>query len=278
MEYIEVSVRIDHVKPENIEILSAVFGDIGFESIMETDEGFKAYILERDFHQGVIEEVKSYDFQFSFHVEINTIPEQNWNEIWEKNYFKPIQIDNQCVVHASFHTEFQKAKYEIIIDPKTAFGTGNHATTYLLLEEILKHDLTNKSVLDMGCGTGILAILSRMKGASKVLAVDNDPRACENAVENIRINKVDNIDVREGTTQILKDEMFDVIFENIWKNIVISDLPMLSKHIKKNGLLVLSGFYVEDAAEVILQAKKNDFVFDKTQEKDNWTIICLTKK
>jgi ribosomal protein L11 methyltransferase len=278
MEYIEISVRIEPVKEEHKEILSAVFGEAGFESFMETEEGFKAYILERDFHKGMIEQVNKLDFPFSFRIEIDIIPEQNWNEIWEKNYFKPIQIGNECVVRASFHDKFPNARYEIVIDPKTAFGTGNHGTTYLLLEEILRLDFTDKLVLDMGCGTGILAILCRMKGASHVLAVDNDPRACANAAENIAFNAVEDITIVEGTTAILKDEQFDVIFENIWKNNVIADIPTLSKHIKTGGYLVVSGFYVEDAPDVIREAEQNGFIFEKTEVKDNWVIVCLTKK
>jgi ribosomal protein L11 methyltransferase len=278
MNYIEISVRIEPLKEEYTEILSAVFAQIGFESFMEINEGFKAYIPQNDFNPDFAQEINQNEFPFSFRYEINSVEEQNWNEIWEKNYFKPIQIGTECVVRASFHTDYQKANHEIVIDPKTAFGTGNHGTTYLLLEEILKHDLEGKSVLDMGCGTGILAILCRMKGASEILAVDNDPRACANARENTAFNNVDQITVAEGTSAILKDEQFDVIFENIWKNTVIADLPVLAKHIKPGGFLTVSGFYVEDVEDVKYEAAKSDFVFQKTESRDNWAIVCFTKK
>ncbi len=161
---------------------------------------------------------------FSLKSTRETIESKNWNEEWEKNYFKPLVIAGKCVVRAPFQPNFQKRKYEIIIEPNMAFGTGNHETTSMMLEYILNEDLNNKTVLDMGCGTGILSIMASMKGAKKITAIDIDEWSFKGTQENAALNNIKNIDVKHGDASLLGDETYDFIFANIHKNVLIADI------------------------------------------------------
>ena len=277
MDYIELAIKLTPYSANDTEIITALLSQLGYESFMETENGVNAYIKVDDFDSERVLHLKNYKENVIVEISSEIIKDQNWNEIWEKNYFKPIQMGNKCVVRASFHAEFENAEYQIIIDPKTAFGTGNHATTFLILEEILTLNLEDKKILDMGCGTGILAILSSMKGASYILAVDNDPKAILNTNENIKVNNVKNITVSEGSTAILNGEEYDVIYENIWKNIVIADLPIIFKHLKTKGTLIVSGFYKEDVAEVRNAAEKLGLQYITDKNKDGWAIVRFEK-
>jgi ribosomal protein L11 methyltransferase len=211
LDYIELVCAIEPAMQDYREILIATLTDTGFESFMETETGVNAYMAERDFSIELPEILPKSFPDFKVKYSLNTIKDENWNETWTKHYFEPIVFGKELVVRASFHTDFPKTDLEIVIDPKTAFGTGNHGTTYMLMEEILKLDLKDKSVLDMGTGTGILAILSKMKGSGFTYAVDNDPKAVINTSENIVINHTPDIKVGEGDIGVLKDERFDVI-------------------------------------------------------------------
>jgi len=277
MDTKELVIKIIPFSEQECDIVIARLSDIGYDSFMINEDSVNAYIsvdnyIERDL-EFLNEKTETTEIQFS----VNLIPDQNWNEIWEKNYFKPIEFGIKCVIRASFHPKFPDAEIEILIDPKTAFGTGNHSTTFLILEEILELDLKDKYVLDMGCGTGILAILSILRGAKTSLAVDNDPKACLNTYENIDANNVSGIEVLEGTTDSLKNQIFDVIYENIWKNTVTADLPILYKHLKHGGIVIVSGFYKTDVPEVQAAAEISGFKIEMIKEKNGWAIIKLVK-
>ncbi len=277
MDYIEISFSLTPNKEEYRDALTAQLDLIGYESYMETDEGINAYIPQKDYDFEELSKLAT-DFQpAKLKFNENLIKDENWNESWEQNYFKPIIIGDKLLVRASFHKDFPKAEREIIIDPKTAFGTGYHATTYTLLEEILLLDLEQKSVLDMGTGTGILAILSKMKGSAFTLAVDNDMKSVNSTKENIISNNTPDISVKEGTTHILTNEIFDVIYENIWKNIVIDDLPILYKHLKPGGILLTSGFYEHDVPQVRRAAEKIGFTYIRHKSKDGWAVVKFKK-
>jgi ribosomal protein L11 methyltransferase len=277
LDYIELVCAIEPALQDYREILIATLTDTGFESFMETETGVNAYMAERDFSIELPEILPKSFPDFKVKYSLNTIKDENWNETWTKHYFEPIVFGKELVVRASFHTDFPKTDLEIVIDPKTAFGTGNHGTTYMLMEEILKLDLKDKSVLDMGTGTGILAILSKMKGSGFTYAVDNDPKAVINTSENIVINHTPDIKVGEGDIGVLKDERFDVIYENIWKNIVINDFPNLVKHLNPGGNVHVSGFYFKEYEEVKRAGESAGLTFVYAKEKNEWAMVKFVK-
>ncbi|MEG1586432.1 MAG: 50S ribosomal protein L11 methyltransferase, partial [Bacteroidales bacterium] len=210
--------------------------------------------------------------------EVTTIEQKNWNEEWEKNYFQPIIIGEECVIHSTFHTDIPVAKYDILIDPKMAFGTGHHETTSQMLAEILNYDFTGKSVLDMGCGTAVLAILAAKKGAAPVRAIDIDDWVCDNADENIRLNQTEDIQVQCGDASLLEDgRTYDVIFANINRNILLNDLNVYAKCMHPGSVIFMSGFYVEDIPVIREEAEKQGLVFDHHREKNRWVAVRFNK-
>ncbi len=277
LDYIELVCEVNPNIEENREILTAYLNEAGLESFMETEKGVNAYMPVRLFNESILQAFQSNFFEFKVKYTSIIVKDENWNEIWTKNYFKPIVFGNELVVRASFHTEYPKADLEMVIDPKTAFGTGNHGTTYMLIEEILKLDLKGKSVLDMGTGTGILAILSKMKDSSFTFALDNDPKAVINTSENIIINQTPDIKISEGDISILSNERFDIIYENIWKNIVINDIPVLTSHLNKGGILLVSGFYHKEFEDVKRVGEDAGLSFISVSEKNEWAMLKFLK-
>ncbi len=277
LDYIELICEISPNLQKHREVLTAKLTKNGFESFMETKKGINAYIPENKFNILSLNNFEEKFFNFKIKISHKIIKDENWNETWTENYFEPIIFGNKLVIRASFHPKFTNVENEIIIDPKTAFGTGYHATTYMLIEEIMQINTENKSVLDMGTGTGILAILSKMQKSAYTYAVDIDPKSVTNTSENIIINKTPDIDVALGDTSVLKNEIFDIIYENIWKNIVIADLPLLEKHLMPGGIVLLSGFYYKEYEEVKEAGEKIGLKFQYAKEKDGWAIIKFLK-
>lgn len=277
LNYTELICEINPNLQKHSELLVAKLTELGFESFMETIKGINAYIPENQFSKINLQNIENHFSNFKLKLYYKIIQDENWNETWTKNYFEPIIFGNELVIRASFHPKYSKINKEIVIDPKTAFGTGYHGTTYLLIEEILKLNTENKTVLDMGTGTGILAILSKMQKSAFTYAVDNDPKSVTNTSENIIINKTPDIEVSLGDISILKDEMFDIIYENIWKNIVIADLPVLYKHLKPNGIVLVSGFYHKEYKEVKKAGENAGLKFLYSKEKDGWAVIKFAK-
>ncbi len=278
LDYIEISCTINPKTEENSEIVIAYLTTLGFEGFMETETGINAYIPEAKFNKNNIKDFEKKFNYFKLHIDIKTIKDENWNETWTNNYFAPIIFENKLTVRASFHKTPADTDLEIIIDPKTAFGTGNHATTYLLIEEILNLDIKDKSVLDMGCGTGILAILSKKKLSARTLAADNDPKAVLNTEENIIINNTPDIEVITGDLSSIKNETFDIIYENIWKNIVLKDIPKLAEKLNNNGILLTSGFYFNEYKDIKNAGEKNGLKFESVKEKNGWATVKFSKK
>ena len=276
MIYTKVSFKISPDNEVNREILVAVLSQTEFESFNETDESVEAFWPSENFEK---ETTLSFihDLDFDIEMEDEIIPDQNWNEVWEKNYFKPLLIAEKCLVRAPFHTEYPEAEYEIIIEPNMAFGTGNHETTSLMAEEILKLDLPGKTILDMGCGTGILAILASMRGAEKITAIDIDHWAFEGTVENARVNKITNIEAALGDASLLVNQQFDIIFANIQKNIVMRDLPVYNSVLKPGGQILLSGFYKNDVPDVQNVAEGLQLISTGLREKNNWVVNSYRK-
>ena len=192
MNYFEIRFFIEPFEEYISDVLAQELGELGFDSFATTEQTLDAYIPENSFDEAKLKALlDEFPFEASIEYQFSKIESKNWNEEWEKHYFEPIVIGNECVIHSSFHQNVPKAKYDIVIDPKMAFGTGHHETTSLVIGEILKMDLVGKTILDMGCGTALLAILASMRGAEKILAIDIDIWCTENSLENININKIE---------------------------------------------------------------------------------------
>ena len=268
LRYIEYNFTIEPRDPA-AEILIAELGLFGFESFVETERGLLAYIPSEEHSEDVINEIqilKSDEFIVEYSVK--TIEQINWNEEWEKN-FTPINVDNKVYVRAPFH-DASTMDYEIVIEPKMSFGTGHHETTHMMIQHLLDLDLTHKSVLDMGCGTGILAIFAAMKNARPIDAIDIDEWCVENTNENIEKNNCEFISVFLGDAHLLKNQKYDIIIANINRNILLQDLPAYKRCLNNNGILLLSGFYTEDEPLLQSKAKELGFEFLKKFERNNW--------
>jgi ribosomal protein L11 methyltransferase len=278
MDYYKITINITPFEEWLRDVLAAQLGEIGFDSFLETEAGLEAFIPATNFKEADLEFVlSSFQDDFTFSTEKELIKSQNWNEIWEKNYFKPLVINNECVIRAPFHTDFPKAKYEIIIEPNMAFGTGNHETTSMMVETILENNIENKTVLDMGCGTGILGILASMKGAKKVTAIDIDEWSFKGANENVALNNIGNMTVKQGDAELLGKEKFDIILANIHKNVLLSDMPVYYEVLKTGGLLVMSGFYTEDIQDIKSKAENLKLKDSRFKTKNNWVAYAFKK-
>jgi len=269
--YIGYEFKVTPLQP-GTEILIAELGYAGFESFVETEDGVTAYIQKDEWNASILDDVQilnSDEFKIDF--TFSDIEQTNWNEEWEKN-FNPIVVDNICSVRAPFH-EKPNTQYDIIIEPKMSFGTGHHETTHMMIQHILKNDFTNKSVLDMGCGTGVLAILAEIKGAKPIDAVDYDNWCYLNSLENVERNKCKNITVIEGDASVLKDKKYDIIIANINRNILLNDMETYVSCLNKNGLLFLSGFYNDDIPVIQEVCEKYLLKFDEKLERNHWVAL-----
>lgn len=267
------------------DILSSQLGNIGYDSFIANEHGVDAYIPQKDFSEEKLKNlllllpIDMNDLFNDVNVEykFNLLEDKNWNTEWEKHYFQPLVVSEQCLVRSTFHQIDEQYDYEITIDPKMAFGTGHHQTTYLMLQEILKLELNNKSVLDIGCGTAVLAILASKKGASPIVAIDFDEWAYYNAKENVLLNDIADVDVRLGEIDLVSNEKFDFIFANINRNILLQDIVHYANAMNHGATLIMSGFYLEDVPILKLECEKNNLSFQKIEQKDNWCAILCTK-
>jgi len=256
-------------KQPTTDILIAQLSEIGFDSFVEHDNALVAFIAEADFDKDAMEGLyvlNAEDFKVDF--VRKKVAQQNWNAEWEKS-FQPIYLGDMCAVRAPFH-EVKPVKYDIVIEPKMSFGTGHHETTYMMLQQLLTIELSGKSVLDMGCGTGVLAILMAMKGASKIDAVDIDNWCYINSVENAQRNNCAQIKVFEGDASLLVNQKYDVIVANINRNILLEDIPKYVACLNKGGLLFLSGFYLSDLDMISAKCEASNLQFQKKAQKNNW--------
>ncbi|WP_282044406.1 50S ribosomal protein L11 methyltransferase [Winogradskyella flava] len=266
--YIGYDFKVEPLQPAT-EILIAELGYAGFESFVENNEGITAYIQKDDWNAFILEDIHvltSDEFKITY--EFNEIEQTNWNEEWEKN-FKPIIVDGLVTVRAPFHDK-PNTKYDIIIEPKMSFGTGHHETTHMMIQHILKNDFNNKSVLDMGCGTGVLAILAEKVGATKLDAIDIDNWCYVNSLENVERNNCSSISVYEGDGSLLEHQKYDIIIANINRNILLEDIPRYAKHLNPDGLLFLSGFYEDDLDLINSKCRENSLFFKSSITKNRW--------
>ena len=262
------------VIPQNpaTEILIAELDHVGFESFVENHNGVTAYIQKHEWNLHILDDLyilgsPEFKIKYSHHEVIQT----NWNKEWEKN-FNPIQVDGLVSVRAPFH-ENPSLKFDIVIEPKMSFGTGHHETTHMMIQHLLALDLENKKVLDMGCGTGILAIFAEMKGAQPTDAIDIDSWCYQNSIENVQRNGCKHITVLEGDSSLLKGEKYDVIIANINRNILLSDMKIYTDSLHQEGILLLSGFYKDDIAIIESEVVKHGLVFDKMIQRNRWVAL-----
>lgn len=280
MKYFEFTFKTDPCTETVNDILAGVLGDAGFESFIDSENGLTAYIQQSLCNEALIKASIS-----EFPIPNTTITytfveaeDKNWNEEWEKNYFQPIVIGDRCVIHSTFHHDVPQAEYDIVINPQMAFGTGHHETTSLILEELLDESLDNKSLLDMGCGTSILAILARMRGAHPCTAIDIDEWCVRNSIENIELNEVDDISVSQGDASSLKGKgPFDIIIANINRNILVNDMKHYVACMHEGSILYMSGFYIDDLSVIRAEAEKNGLTFIHHKEKNRWTAVKFQK-
>ncbi len=275
MQYSQATFQIAAQESFVQDILVAQLAEIGFETFENpTEYTLVAYIQTDVFNEEALQSLLQ-DFPFEgISLQETALCENiDWNEEWEKHYFEPILIGDQCVIHSSFHKDLPQCQYDIIIDPKMAFGTGHHQTTSLILTELLSMDLQGKSLLDMGCGTAVLAILASLRGANPITAVDIDNWCTENAVENMALNKIDNIDVILGDARVLEGKHFDVILANINRNILLMDMERYAACLNPNGTLIMSGFYTEDIPMLEEKANALGLHLVAQHSKDNWAMI-----
>ena len=279
MKYFEFIFKSQPSNETVYDVLASVLGDVGFESFVSSDEELKAYIQQEFCQIEAIDEVIN-DFPLvdtNITYQYAEAEDKNWNEEWEKNYFQPIIIGERCVIHSSFHQDIPQLEYDIVINPQMAFGTGHHETTSLIVEELLNDDLTGKSLLDMGCGTSILAILARMRGAQPCTAIDIDEWCVRNSFENIELNHVDNITVKQGDASALKSEgKFDIVIANINRNILLNDMKYYVECMHKGSTLYMSGFYVDDIPMIKEEAARNGLHFEHYNEKNRWAAVKFT--
>lgn len=266
--YLEYDFKIKPLQPAS-DILIAELGDLGFESFVENEEGLLAYILKSEWKEQTLDDLfvlQHPDFEITW--TSKEIEQQNWNSEWEKN-FHPIRVGDGCMVRAPFHAK-EDVTYDIVIEPKMSFGTGHHETTFMMLQHILNTDFEGKSVLDMGCGTGVLAILAKMKGARSADAIDIDEWCYVNSLENVERNNCADIQVFQGDRGLIQYKKYDVILANINRNILLEDIPVYANCLNNGGALFLSGFYLEDLDAISAKCAAHGLEFEKNLEKNRW--------
>ena len=269
--YISYTFIVNPKEPAT-EILIAELGLAGFESFVENENGVIAYIQQEDWNEHMLDDInilRSDDFSITYKKDV--IEQTNWNKEWEQN-FNPIQVDGQVSIRSPFHDN-PNLRYDIIIEPKMSFGTGHHETTHMMIQHLIHLDLDNKKVLDMGCGTGILAIFAEMKGAKPIDAIDIDSWCYENSIENCERNHCNHISVYKGDASLLKNNKYDLIIANINRNILLNDIQIYSSCLNDKGVLLLSGFYKEDIPIIDAETSKYKLLLEKTIERNNWAAL-----
>jgi ribosomal protein L11 methyltransferase (prmA) len=268
MNYIEYDFTVSPTEM-GAEILMAELAEVGFDSFEDTPTGIKAYIPKNSWNEQILQDIYLLSNpEFTISYQITEIEQVNWNEEWEKN-FSPIVVEDLCTVRANFHP-VPNTRYDIVITPKMSFGTGHHETTYMMLQQLLPLSLEGAKVLDMGCGTGILAIMAALRGAHDITAIDIDPWCVENATENVQQNNCSFITIKEGDVSLIAGEQYNLILANINRNILLSDIPAYTQALLPQGLLLVSGFYEEDLPAIKEKCQEVGLTYLSHIERNRW--------
>ncbi len=277
-DYIETRFDLSPCTEVHTDVLASMLADVGYESFVPDSEGLTAYIKKEDFDPSKVKDIMEtfpLDGEIKSHDQV--VEGRDWNAEWEKNYFQPIVIDDQCVIHSTFHKDVPSCRYDIVIDPKMAFGTGHHATTSLMIRRILSMDLDGLKVVDMGTGTGILAILASMRGAASVDAIEIDEFAYTNAIENLKLNNAARISLHLGDARILAGiRDINLFMANINRNIITADLPAYVDTLSPGAIVILSGFYEEDIPVIMKKAEVLGLKYVDHLTLDRWTSLRLS--
>lgn len=276
MQYSAIHFSLSPYSTELSELLIALLDAENFEGIHEDQEQVIAYVPSNNYHENSLLLIKNTLKAMACELKWKAInvPEQNWNSVWESN-FEPVLVDIRCAIRAPFHPQFPKAKYQITIEPKMSFGTGHHQTTRLMVEQLLETSVNGKSVLDMGCGTGVLGILSGMLGAERIIGLDIDEWAYENTIENAARNNVNQLIAIQGGKEKVPNEKFDIILANINRNILLDQMNEYARHCQPKGLLMLSGILLNDRSAITESANNHGFQQINTAELDNWLMLLF---
>lgn len=269
MNYYEIEIIPPQYSEEKVEILIAVLSDLPFDTFEEMETGLKAFIQEPDWSESVEEQLIEMSQMFEFTYKKTFVPYQNWNVIWESN-FQPIKVDNFVGLRADFHSPTEGVVFDLVINPKMAFGTGHHETTFMVMQFMQDIDFIGKKVLDYGCGTGVLAILASKLGATVIEAVDIEEASFDNTIENCEINGVHNVLPFCGTLDVIPSADFDIILANINRNVILYSLSDLKNRLNKGGLLLISGFLKQDENILLDATKKEGFHHLETKQRGNW--------
>lgn len=273
MDYIELNIDFREIRPWR-DIAISQLAEMGFESFVETKTGILSYIPVNLFREEMIDELEMKDVISQ--TEVKVIKDQNWNAEWEKN-FEPVLVDNLLAIKAPFHDQEFTQKMVVTVQPKMSFGTGHHQTTWLISRRLFDLKLTEQSVLDMGTGTGVLAILAEKLGASKVFAPDIDQWSYENAIENVALNNCEAIEVALGDDRLLEGRNFDIIIANINKNVLIQHFSVYSKSLNSGGKLLISGFFETDQYDLRDEAERHGFIFEYIFTREGWALMEFRK-
>ena len=272
MNYYAIEITTPQYTEEKIEILIALLGELPFDTFEETGDGLTAYISEEKLTQDVDNQLVELSVEFDFSFKKTFIPYQNWNQIWESN-FQPIRVEDFVGLRADFHPPTEGVRFDLVINPKMAFGTGHHETTYMMMQMMRDVDFVGKKVLDYGCGTGILAILASKLGATTLEAVDIEQPSFENTIENCTINKVSNVVAIHGILSDVPSADFDVILANINRNVILDSLLDLKKRLCTEGSVLISGFLKQDESAMLAAVERAGFRHQATIQRGNW--LCM---
>ena len=282
MDYIKVTFRTEDVEEWANDLLASMLGEVGFESFEETSRGIIGYCPAPAFDEAamkqIVAELPIADASMIAY-RIETIADQNWNAVWEQNGYEPIEITSECIIHASNKEISQDYKYDIIINPVQSFGSGYHETTRMILTYLLEMDITDKAVLDMGCGTGVLGILACLRGAGSLVAIDIDEWSWRNAIENIEANDIEGAEVVLGDASLLTDypTCFDIVLANINRNILLADLEAYVSTMTPDSYIIMSGFYLDDLAMIQSKAESLGLRYIDHRTDNDWTAVRFQK-
>jgi ribosomal protein L11 methyltransferase len=265
-----IQLEFQQITQEQSDILIAKLSEIGFVGFEETGESLKAFISANNLDEELLREISA---MLNVRFFKTLIEETNWNQLWESN-FDPVVVDDFVAIRADFHKPIENTRLEIVITPKMSFGTGHHATTYLVMQQMREIDFSNKTVFDFGTGTGVLAILAEKLGAKNVLAVDIDCWSIENAAENIKRNACTAIDLKLADSADM-NAAFDIIVANINKNVILQNLNVLAKQLSPHGILLLSGLLIDDEEDILIASKENGLHLLRKEVRTNWLLLQL---